>query len=761
MNGALADIVRPRFTNLPHSLKQFPAWCAWRTGDKNSSGKFAKRPTVCGKGNYSRKQEQYDPKNWGDVTQAWKDYNAGNPETFGGIGVCVNFCDGYSVLDIDSAFHRGKLKPTVRELLKRIGPAYTEYSPSGNGLHLWFEGRLDEDQADIGSRPIGDDASIELYSGSGLRFMTVTGELFASSAEDIIPPPDGLLQKLWAQYGGKPKVDVNIPELPPPLDPLEFAAEFVAITGLLYKTTKETLASIATGSKVSTGSDDSDHSTSGLLFSLWNDLWSLDEVKLNGLLTENQRAEGIDVDCLLWSWVRQQPGVMSWVSGANREKGQKRNEEDADLFIWSDFQRAKLKRVGLSSTFNDLTAGDTPSPSPSPKPKTKPETNVDPEEEPFARTAFEWHGIHPPALPEFVVKNWIPRSEVTLLSGIGGVGKSWLSLQLMAAVALGVDWLGLGTSQGRVLGVFTEETHAVLNYRIEEVLMRTQFGATAATVGEDWHHTTLRGLSDRFFAAPNAERDIQRTTLMLDFIDHALTTKPDLIVLDNLSQIFGGNEISKLESTWFINQLCNVADEINAAIVLLSHPSESGIKSGNYTSGSRGFHNTIRSQIVLRYGDRNAEDEPLDSLYLELAKANHASGDFPRKVELIKNGPLFQSDQQDEGESLIEDIHFTKLKQVYLTLETLTKGVAENLSMAPNSTRYVVRRVLAYLREQGTTVVQSEVKLALERLHAQGCIATGEIVGGQMNDIRLLHPPTLKAAVEADAERVRIAEILS
>lgn len=74
----------------------------------------------------------------------------------------------------------------------------------------------------------------------------------------------------------------------------------------------------------------------------------------------------------------------------------------------------------------------------------------------------------PPA--RFLVQPLIPAHGLTIIGGVAKLGKSLLCLQLTQAVALGVPFLGMPTSQGRVLYIVAEDGPA----RIQDRLKRQQ-----------------------------------------------------------------------------------------------------------------------------------------------------------------------------------------------------------------------------------------------------------------------------------------------
>ena len=58
-----------------------------------------------------------------------------------------------------------------------------------------------------------------------------------------------------------------------------------------------------------------------------------------------------------------------------------------------------------------------------------------------------WDGIAVPER-EWLVRDCIPLRQPTLFSGEGAVGKSLVTLHLLASIALGRDWLGLLPEEG-------------------------------------------------------------------------------------------------------------------------------------------------------------------------------------------------------------------------------------------------------------------------------------------------------------------------
>lgn len=67
----------------------------------------------------------------------------------------------------------GMLKPFAEEVVRMMA-SYTEYSPSGKGLHILF--KLNKPLSELGTCRRNDELGIEMYDSG--RFFTVTGNVY-------------------------------------------------------------------------------------------------------------------------------------------------------------------------------------------------------------------------------------------------------------------------------------------------------------------------------------------------------------------------------------------------------------------------------------------------------------------------------------------------------------------------------------------------------------------------------------------------------
>jgi hypothetical protein len=227
---------------------------------------------------------------------------------------------------------------------------------------------------------------------------------------------------------------------------------------------------------------------------------------------------------------------------------------------------------------------------------------------------------------EWVVDGWMPKGEVTLLYGDGGVGKSLLAMQFATCAAAGRPWLGQTTRPSRVMGFFCEDG--------EDELFRRQADINKALGVEFTELANLRLISRKHFDNTFALWDRQTGALKLQPVWHQLVHaakafRADVLIVDTIADVFAGSEIDRAQVSAFVKScLGRMAQEIGGSVLALGHPSLSGKSSGSGTSGSTAWSNAARSRLYLKHpkgSDRG------NTRVLEGMKANYG----PKGSELI------------------------------------------------------------------------------------------------------------------------------
>ena len=224
----------------------------------------------------------------------------------------------------------------------------------------------------------------------------------------------------------------------------------------------------------------------------------------------------------------------------------------------------------------------------------------------------------------WAVRNRIPACNITLLSGEGGVGKSLLMQQLAVATVLGREWIGELPEPGPVLVISAEDAEDEIHHRMAGIV--SNYGARFADLGE-LHIISLAG-KDAVLASAQNHGLIKPTPLFESICTLARKIRPKWIGLDTAADVFVIEERDRSQVRQCISLLRGLALEIDAAILLLTHPSLSGISRGDGQSGSTAWNNSVRSRLYLRSPREDKEDDDgseADIRILETMKANYAA----------------------------------------------------------------------------------------------------------------------------------------
>jgi RecA-family ATPase len=234
-------------------------------------------------------------------------------------------------------------------------------------------------------------------------------------------------------------------------------------------------------------------------------------------------------------------------------------------------------------------------------------------------SAADLYGRPVPATP-WHVEGLVPSGTVTLLGGDGGTGKSLLAKQLACATALGRQWLGREVRRGPALFLSAEDDVDEIHRRLADIA-RAENVALA-----DLHQLTIRSLagSDALLALPSPAGTLAPSPLFHEIERRMAAEKPALVVLDTLADMFPGNENDRALARQFIGMLRGLAIRHRCAVVLLAHPSLTGLNSGTGTSGSTGWSNSVRSRLYLERVVQDGYEPNPDARLLSVKKANYS-----------------------------------------------------------------------------------------------------------------------------------------
>lgn len=225
----------------------------------------------------------------------------------------------------------------------------------------------------------------------------------------------------------------------------------------------------------------------------------------------------------------------------------------------------------------------------------------------------------------WLVPHRIPRPNVTMLSGDGAAGKTTIALQLVAATVRGTDWLGSVVDQpGPAIFFTAEEDQDEVHRRLDAITAHQGIGfADLAGL-----YLLCRPNDDPALGIAEGKSGVIRATPLFDRLVKAATEiRPALIVIEAAADVFAGNENDRAQVRQFVGLLRRLAIDSDAAVVLIAHPSLTGLNSGTGTSGSTGWNNSVRSRLYFKApkaparGDDTETDS--DARQLEVMKSNY------------------------------------------------------------------------------------------------------------------------------------------
>lgn len=219
---------------------------------------------------------------------------------------------------------------------------------------------------------------------------------------------------------------------------------------------------------------------------------------------------------------------------------------------------------------------------------------------------------------EWLVAELVPEKTVTLFSGDGGTGKSLLALQLALAVASNTAWIGRQVAAGGAIYLSAEDDDDELHRRVDDVVRGERL------TYDQCEALTLRSLAgEDALLAVDSQFEMMRTELFRALDARAAEEAPRLIVIDTLADVYPANENDRAKVRQFIGILRGLAIKRKCAVVLLGHPSLTGLTNGTGSSGSTAWNNSVRSRLYLsRIHDQGFEPDP-DARVLTTKKSNY------------------------------------------------------------------------------------------------------------------------------------------
>lgn len=542
---------------IPQELKDRKGWLNYKVTSIAPTGKFNKIPIYprTGGRRSGAQGADTDLANLGTWAEAWQAFQD-NP-AIAGVGFACLATFGVVALDVDHCVVDGVIRADVEPLIE---DTYCEFSPSGTGIRAFWLGSS--------SNSKNNELGYELFHSKG--FVTVTGDFVVGG--DLPPLPDSLRYKLEALAATKltaekstksarsldiqnqaPKGNLEVFKAPLQVSARQYANDPKAT----YEKAVEALKFI--------GAD------------CGYDTW----LKVGQALHDEFGDQGLT----LWD---------GWSSRGTKYKGR----ADIDSH-WRSFHQGGGVGIGTLFHYAKESGYQVPSGADFSRLTIDNETG---EVLPALKTVSIHDVIsHPSPAPSFVWDGYLPRGVVSMFAAHGGTGKSTIALMLCVATSLNRPLFGVDTVQCNTLFVSLEDSASLVRHRLANICDKWDINPASL----DGKLTIVDGTeAPELFTADQRAAGV-KTRTYFEMNQLVKSGGVGLVVVDNASDAYGGDEIQRRQVRAFIRSLMEVAKPVNCALLLLAHVDKTISRSnkpenGEGYSGSTAWHNSVRSRLFMK-----------------------------------------------------------------------------------------------------------------------------------------------------------------
>jgi len=301
--------------------------------------------------------------------------------------------------------------------------------------------------------------------------------------------------------------------------------------------------------------------------------------------------------------------------------------------------------------------------------------------------------------------------EPTLFSGEGAVGKSLVELQLCAAHVLGRDWMNALVEPGPAIYLGAEDDSDELRRRLTPIV--THYQTTFhELINGGLHLLSLAG-QDALLAVPDRSGKIIATPLFQSILDAARDIRPTHIGIDTSADVYGGNENDRAQVRQFIGLLRHLAITADSSVVLLSHPSNTGINNGTGISGSTGWHNSVRARMYLTSVKPEDGEQPENDLRVLHFKKNNYGPVSESIVLRYRNGLFLPEGGASNLEKAAKE---AKADQCFLDLLKRYNANGRNVSDHASATNYAPNAFVREKQVRAAALRKHDIDDAMRRL---------------------------------------------
>lgn len=258
-----------------------------------------------------------------------------------------------------------------------------------------------------------------------------------------------------------------------------------------------------------------------------------------------------------------------------------------------------------------------------------PKQKIDPIEQRIMLARDFWGEEEEPI--EWIVEDLIAKGLATLFAGRAGFGKTYSSQMLQTACALGCDWLGRKIKQCKSLGVYSEDPRNRLKSRQIRICEHYNVDLLAL---HDWASLLPNDDGDfLFFSCFRKSHPGTARGLWHELEARCIAEQTELLILDNLQNIFGGDPNNKIHVNSCMRWFNSRARAMNCAIVILCNPPKDG---SSYFSHVQTWEDAARQTLSLGAAEDDNGKVIEGEFVLSVPKSSYLAYNHPLKRRGIR-----------------------------------------------------------------------------------------------------------------------------
>ena len=326
---------------------------------------------------------------------------------------------------------------------------------------------------------------------------------------------------------------------------------------------------------------------------------------------------------------------------------------------------------------------------------------------------------------EFIIPNWLPTDAVTLFAGHGGTGKSWIALQLAIDLAYGRSALTHQLARPySVVYLSGEDSEA-------SVLWRAKNYMRAAIIEPDLVNKNLHIMNwsekDTQVVYESNGKTLKPNGNFDELVETCKEYEADVLIVDNNSMFFGGNEIDRAQVQMYLSALRHARERL--AVIALHHVDKASVSLGNTDafSGSTGWHNGARARWSI--GSENGTH------ILALRKSNYGKSGFQSTVKF--------NDQQlyyDISAPIVKDVNADSQEKIILTVlheHIQTGGYISISRQARKSSGTNAKEILLKSGRLNESLNEATIWGAIEKMVEKKYLTVGVVKTAQRKDLEV------------------------